>query len=127
MPTLAEATKAKCPKTDGLSFLPTLLGKDGQQQHEFMYWEYNGQTAVRMKNWKAYQKGKGNWELYDLAKDIEEKKNVAATNPKILEQLVAHAKTSHTPVRPGEIYNWALVTKDHNHAPPKPKRQKKQK
>tara|TARA_B100001057_G_scaffold198455_1_gene199033 strand:- start:722 stop:2140 length:1419 start_codon:yes stop_codon:yes gene_type:complete len=127
MPTLAETTKAKCPKTDGLSFLPTLLGKNGQKKHEFMYWEYNGQTAVRMKNWKAYRKAKGNWELYDLAKDIEEKKNVAATNPKILEQLVAHAKTSHTPVRPGEVYNRALVTKDHNHAPPKPKRPKKQK
>jgi hypothetical protein len=29
--TLAEATKATCPKTDGISFLPTLTGKGGEQ------------------------------------------------------------------------------------------------
>ena len=39
MPTLADVVNVKSPKTDGLSFLPTLLGKEGQQQHEYLYWE----------------------------------------------------------------------------------------
>ena len=117
MPTLADIAGATCPKTDGLSFLPTLLNRKGQQQHRYLYWEYRGQTAVRMKQWKAYRGKNGNWELYDLSKDIEEKNNVAATNGKVLDRLVAFAKASHEPVREGEIYDRALTDKDHRMAP----------
>ena len=61
MPTLADlagATK-NLPKTDGLSLVPTLLGKSGQQKHEFLYWEAASATqtvtqqAVRWGDWKA--------------------------------------------------------------------------
>ena len=31
MPTLAQLAEAACPDTDGVSFLPTLLGEDGQK------------------------------------------------------------------------------------------------
>jgi arylsulfatase A len=117
MPTLAELTKANCPQTDGLSFLSTLLDKPGQQTHSYLYWEYQGQTAVRMNRWKAYQGKKGDWELYDLSKDVEEKNNLAAANPKVLGELVAFAQDAHEPVRPGEIYDRQLTDKDHRQAP----------
>src|SRR5690606_16194264 len=42
--------------TDGISFLPTLLGDQDQDSHEFLYWEfpaYGGQQAVRMGQWKG--------------------------------------------------------------------------
>jgi len=120
MPTLAEITRAECPKTDGLSFLPSLFGKGGQKNHRYLYWEYVGQTAVRTnqwKAWKAYKGKKGDWELYDLLKDVEEKENVAASNAGILKQLVAYAKEAHEPVRGGTIFDKTLTDKDHRQAP----------
>jgi arylsulfatase A-like enzyme len=117
MPTVAALTQSDSPKTDGLSFLPTLLGKPGQEQHDYLYWEYQGQTAVREKQWKAYQAKKGDWELYDLSNDIEEQKNLAATKHDILSRLTEYAKAAHRPVKPGKIYNRALTEKDHRQAP----------
>lgn len=117
LPTLSELTGADCPRTDGLSFLPTLLSQPSQKQHEHLYWEYQGQTAVRMSDWKAYKGRKGEWELYRLSQDIEEKNNVAADHPEVLKQLVAIAKESHEPMRPGEIYERELMNKDHRQAP----------
>ena len=83
MPTLAEMTGSASPKTDGLSFLPTLLGQSGQQEHSYLYWEYGNQTAVRMNDWKAYRGKGGQWELYDLASDPEEQYDVAAKHPDV--------------------------------------------
>ena len=117
MPTLSEMTLAKCPRTDGLSFLPTLLGTEGQKQHAYFYWEYQNQTAVRMKNWKAYKKGDREWELYDLSKDIEEKNDVAESHPNILARLESYAEKAHLPVKPGKIYDRELTAKDHRQAP----------
>lgn len=117
MPTLADITGAASPKTDGLSFLPTLLDRKGQKKHKYLYWEYAGQTAVRMNQWKAYQGRKGDWELYDLSEDIEEKNNLAAANQKTLNRLIALAKAAHEPARPGEIYDRTLTDKDHRMAP----------
>ncbi len=117
MPTLAGTAEAECPKTDGLSFLPSLLGTGSQPHHDHLYWEYSGQTAVRKENWKAYRGKKGKWELYDLNKDIEEKKNVAAGHTDILKNLVGLAEMEHEPIRPGEIYDRELTDKDHSQAP----------
>jgi arylsulfatase A len=117
MPTLAEMTGTECPKTDGLSFLPTLLGQKGQQQHKYLYWEYRDQTAVRMNDWKAYRKGKGDWELYDLSSDIEEKTNEADDHPEILGQIISFAEEAHEPIVPGKVFNRELTDKDHRQAP----------
>ena len=119
MPTLADIAGAACPNTDGLSFAPTLFGQRDQPTHPYLYWEYQGQTAVRMKQWKAYRGRNGSWELYDLSQDIEEKQNVADEHPDILKRLVAQADEAHHPVRPGEIYDRQLTDKDHRQAPHK--------
>lgn len=117
MPTLADIVDSSCPKTDGLSFLPTLLGNETQSKHDYLYWEYQGQTAVRKQQWKAYQPKRGNWELYNLATDPEENNDLSTARRDILDQLVAHAKESHEPVRPGTIHHRALTDKDHRQAP----------
>ena len=42
---------------DGLTFVPTLLGKDKKQkQHDFLYWEFceTDQIAVRQGDWKLF-------------------------------------------------------------------------
>ena len=42
MPTLNEIAGIKSSgKIDGISFLPTLLGKEGQKNHETLYWEFH--------------------------------------------------------------------------------------
>ncbi|MEM7393257.1 MAG: arylsulfatase, partial [Verrucomicrobiota bacterium] len=125
MPTLAGLTKADCPKTDGLSFLPTLMGQEDQQQHDHLYWEYGNQTAVRKNRWKAYKGRKGPWELYDLSKDIEEQNNIASDHPETLQELMALAEAAHEPVRPGEVYDRELIEKDRRQAPHKRKAKKK--
>src|SRR5207248_2013723 len=118
MPTLCELTGATCPKdTDGLSFAPELLGEKAagrkQPQHDYLYWEHRDQVAVRQGHWKAIQPARGGeWELYNLDRDISESKNLVAEQPQILAKLKAFAQQAHTPQQIGEIYDRTLVEKD---------------
>jgi arylsulfatase len=110
LPTFAElAGAAPPPGIDGLSLVPTLLGRPGEQRaHEFLYWEfpsYGGQQAVRAGSWKAVRQGmlqKGNAdplriELYDLEKDPGETTDVAAAHPEIVARMAAVMKREHVP------------------------------
>ena len=84
MPTLAEIAgiSEEVPKdVDGISVLPTLLGKGKQKQHEYMYWQY-GVRAARSGKWKGIGKG-GHMYLYDLSKDRAEKNDLSAKHPEI--------------------------------------------
>ncbi|UFH54267.1 arylsulfatase [Spirosoma sp. KNUC1025] len=115
--TLAELVGYKQPfVTDGLSFLPTLLGQSaGQKQHPFLYWEYpekGGQLAIRMGNWKAVKTDirknrKASWELYNLASDGREANNVAAQHPDLLRQCDAIVAREHVPTH---INDWEIVS-----------------
>lgn len=106
LPTVAELSGAKVTAaTDGISFAPTLLGKDGEQKrHAFLYWSFDeqgGKRAVLQWPWKlihlntgAARPGGGNApgkkgqgkpralevELYNLESDIGEETNVAKDN-----------------------------------------------
>lgn len=104
MPTLAEITGTELQgSTDGVSFLPTLLGRKGQKQHEYLYWEFHeqgGKTGVRMGNWKAVMLNvdkdpSGPIELYDIVKDPGEETNVAASNPDVVKRAGEIMKSSH--------------------------------
>jgi len=67
---------------DGLSVAPTLLGLPGQTQHEYLYWELGDWQAVRLGQWKGVLPKSGKeLELYDLATDVSESKNVAGNIP----------------------------------------------
>ena len=83
---------------DGVSVLPTILGKEGQKMHDFFYWEFNetNQIAVRKGDWKLIVK-KGKPELYNLASDIHEDHDVAAQHPEIVKELKQIIKEQHTP------------------------------
>ncbi|MDO6760985.1 arylsulfatase [Tamlana sp. 2_MG-2023] len=105
LPTLTELTDSKTPENiDGISFLPTLLNKKGQKQHDHLYWEFNikgGRKAIRKGDWKGVwynmnAKEQGDFELYNLSNDISETKNVAKNHPKIVKTLKQLLKDSST-------------------------------
>src|SRR6266478_4071181 len=110
MPTLAGIASAKCPTNiDGISFVPTLLGKTQTNRHEFLYWEFHErgfQQAVRMGDWKAIRPQAGEpLELYNLKSDIGEKQDVADKNPAVIARIEEYLKTARTdserwPIKP---------------------------
>lgn len=99
LPTLADLAGATTPKKiDGVSVLPTLLGKPQDLSQRLLYWEqYSGgfQQAARWGQWKAHRKAAGAMELYDLAADPAEKRNVAAEQPDVVRRLAAFLKEAH--------------------------------
>lgn len=118
LPTIAEVAGAAPPAdVDGLSFLPELVGETAaghkQAQHEFLYWEFGGQTAVRQGKWSAVcRKGSDRWELYDLSADPSQSNDVAASHPAILARLIALAEKSHEPAREGTFLTMELQARD---------------
>jgi hypothetical protein len=107
MATAAEITGAKIPATaaeDSVSFLPSLLGKDGPKRTTLVSHSINGSFAIRDGNWKlCLCPGSGGWsapkpgsadekglpaeQLFDLAADRGERQNVAAEHPDIVKSL----------------------------------------
>ncbi|MEG3658137.1 arylsulfatase [Arenibacter palladensis] len=106
-PTLAEIAGVKeTPGLDGISLLPTLLGKSTEQkEHEYLYWEFHekgGRQAVRMGDWKAVkynvlQNPDAKIELYDLSKDTGEANNVASDFPEVVAEMESILERARTP------------------------------
>lgn len=106
LPTFAELAETEAPdKIDGISFLPTLLGKEQTNQHDYLYWETGGKSgwqAMRKGDWKAHLQKVGvpsqtTFELYNLASDLAEENEVSAAHPEVsteLKQLMASARTA---------------------------------
>ncbi len=104
LPTLMGIAGGETPAgLDGISFLPSLIGKGEQEQHDYLYWEYperDGEQALRRGQWKvlrnnlvARNKGKDrSAKLYDLSVDIAEQHDLAASNPEMLAELTALMK-----------------------------------
>jgi arylsulfatase A-like enzyme len=106
LPTAAELAGAKSPKgLDGISFVPSLLGKE-QPRHEFLYWEFHEggfQQAARMGPWKAVRKLDGPLELYNLEKDLGEQNNVAGQEAQVVQRIEAYLRTART-----ESADWPI-------------------
>ncbi len=104
-PTVADVAGFDAPEgMDGISFLPTLLGKDDQKQHDYLYWEFHeqgGKKALRKGDWKlvnynVFDPEKTTVELYNIPADPGEENNVASEHPAIVEELSKLMKTART-------------------------------
>lgn len=99
LPTAADLIGVNPPDgLDGISILPTLLGETKKQKkHDFLYWEYKEEQAVRMANWYGYKNKRGELEIYDLAKNPKQDKDLTAEYPDIARNIDGIMKTEHTP------------------------------
>ena len=52
-----------------------------------IYWEHEGNRAVRLGDWKLVSEGNTGWELYDVKSDRTELNDLAAGNPEVLERM----------------------------------------
>ena len=117
LPTVAElagASEFLPADITGISYAPVLFGKSPQKTHEYHYWEWalwdwNKRAEVpgglmqglRKGPWKiARMRSDQPWELYNLAEDIGETKNLAGEHPDKLAELVQLAETARVPMRP---------------------------
>ena len=96
MATCVDVAHAQYPATykdkkiipmEGRSLAPAFDNKPIER--EALYWEHEGNRAVRKGKWKLVSKHPGRWELYDLDADRTELNNLAEKYPQKAEELKA--------------------------------------
>ena len=106
LPTATELVGVETPeKIDGISYLPSLLGKENQKEHNYLYWEFhekNGMLAIRQGDWKiirydVFSPEKTTTELYNLANDPGEENNLSKEYPEITSKLLNLLESARTP------------------------------
>lgn len=95
MATCVELSGATYPTTfagesiqslEGISLAPTFAGKKLARPQP-LFWEHEGNRAVRDGDWKLVSKHPGDWELYDMAADRTEMHNLAKEHPERVKEL----------------------------------------
>ena len=76
------------PEMVGLSFLPQLQGESAPPDR-WLFWEHEGNKAVRRGSWKLVKRHKQEWELYDLSKDPTELNNHSTLHPDKMAEMTA--------------------------------------
>ena len=73
---------------EGASLRPAFAGREiGRTQP--LFWEHEGNRAIRDGRWKLVAKEKQPWELYDMELDRTEMNNLAAREPEVVRELDA--------------------------------------
>jgi arylsulfatase A-like enzyme len=72
---------------EGVSLRPAFAGKP--LEREAIFWEHEGNRAVRAGDWKLVAKHRGPWELYDISRDRTEANDLAAAQPARVKELAA--------------------------------------
>lgn len=83
----AERGGARVPPLEGRSLVAAFNG--GAIDRDALFWEHEGNRAVRQGRWKAVAVHEGAWELYDIEADRTELHDLAAQQPERLKELVA--------------------------------------
>ena len=96
LPTLLEAAGASypterdgvaVPPAEGRSMLPGLHGETADEAD--LFWEHEGNSAVRSSGWKLVRKHGQAWELYAIERDRAEQHDLAAEHPDVVADLVS--------------------------------------
>ena len=84
-PTCLAAAGLPVKGMEGKSLLP-VFSKDSKEERT-LYWEHEGNRAVRKGDYKLVAMHETPWELYDMGKDRSELKNLSSTMRKKAEEL----------------------------------------
>ncbi|HEX3149194.1 MAG TPA: arylsulfatase [Gemmataceae bacterium] len=110
---LAGAThKNGAPPLEGVSLRPTFNGKAIERRNP-IFWEHEGNKAVRQGKWKLVSKHDKEWELYDIDADRPEAHDWAAKEPAKVSELAAawEAWSKRAGVRPWDEINGKKTKK----------------
>ncbi|MDR1011656.1 MAG: arylsulfatase [Opitutaceae bacterium] len=97
MATFADIAGAKHPATyqgrqvqplEGRSLVPVFQDQ-ARPRDTPLFWEHEGNRAVRLGDWKLVAQNRKQWELYNIKIDRTEQDNLAATNQKKVRELSA--------------------------------------
>lgn len=114
LPTMCDAAKADIPTsvtTDGRSFLPQLLGKQGNPREWIYVWYARnggakGSEFTRNQRYKLYRSGK----FYDIEKDVLEKKpldpSAVSADVKAVHDKLQSALARYADARPEKFAKW---------------------
>ena len=72
---------------EGRSLVP-LFG-DGAIDREALYWEHEGNRAIRVGDWKLVALHGKPWELYDLSRDRSEQHDLSGKEPERASRMAA--------------------------------------
>ena len=92
LPTALAAAGIAAPvdrEIDGVNLIPRLDGTGAGAPHAVLFWRYGEPSAVRRGDWKLLSPGTGLAQLFDLANDIGETTDLAASRPEVVAELEA--------------------------------------
>jgi arylsulfatase A-like enzyme len=97
MATVVDVTGAKYPREfkgqtiqplEGISLRPAFAGRTLKRTQP-IFWEHEGNRAIRSGKWKLVSKYMDGWELYDITADRVERNDLATKHPDIVKRLAA--------------------------------------
>lgn len=95
MPTILDLAGAEHPQQyhgndilslEGISLAPMFAGLDTKRESP-LFWEHEGNRAVRDGQWKLVSKHRGKWELYDMTADRTEMLDVSDDHPQRVSEM----------------------------------------
>lgn len=118
LPTLLDLAHATYPSEyngnkiqplEGTSIRPAFTGKNIDRKNP-IFWEHEGNRAIREGKWKLVAERSERWQLYDLEKDRSELKDVSRQYPKVAADLEAKYNAWYTRVHaepyPKPLNSW---------------------
>jgi arylsulfatase len=125
MATIVDVTGAAYPREfkgrtiqplEGVSLRPVFAGGRSSRTQP-IFWEHEGNRAIRSGRWKLISRYPDGWELYDMAADRVERSDLAARHPdvvgKLASQWEAWARRTNVDPWPGpRLTNWGDPVQD---------------
>lgn len=101
---LSSKEESRTGLPDGQSLTP-VFNRDTTAERT-LFWEHEGNRAVRRGTWKIVSKFPAAWELYDLEADRTETRNLAARHPDRVKQL---AMVYDDWAQKSQVLSWASM------------------
>lgn len=82
---------------DGVDLLPYIQGKNTERPHQILFWKKETRATIRNGDWKLIRYPDRPAELFNIAQDETEQKDLAAFNPEKVKELYK------------QIFEWELT------------------